>query len=169
MHKICYVSLGSALEAQLAVSGHWIVHENDVIGQFAIVQNFTMILTQLATFCFKPELILKKRKKKKLFSIQNMLKKIMEIYKRFKRHETLSSIKSFLKFIEYFHYWYWMDRKKTDLILKVRQSRNDFFQANDSSKKRTDEFDFTTMIPRVHTSNEFQLKWRFGTHDNWRN
>ena len=68
MHKICYVSLGSALEAQLAVSGHWIVHENDVIGQFAIVQNFTMILTQLATFCFKPELILKKREKK-LFTI----------------------------------------------------------------------------------------------------
>ena len=57
-----------------------------------------------------------------------MLKKIMEIYKRFKRHETLSSIKRFLKFIEYFHYWYWMDRKKTDLILKVRQSRNDFFK-----------------------------------------
>ena len=50
----------------MAVSGHWIVHENDVIGQFAIVQNFTMILTQLATFCFKPELILKKIKKKKV-------------------------------------------------------------------------------------------------------
>ena len=47
----------------MAVSGHWIVHENDVIGQFAIVQNFTMIFTQLATFCFKPELILKKEKK----------------------------------------------------------------------------------------------------------
>ena len=70
MHKVCYVSLGSALEAQLAVSGHWIVHENDVIGQFAIVQNFTMILTQLATFCFKPELILKKRKKKVIRNIK---------------------------------------------------------------------------------------------------
>ena len=34
-------------------------------------------------------------------------------------------------------------------MLKVRQSRNDFFQADDSSKKRTDEFDFTTIIPQV--------------------
>ena len=58
------------MEAQLAVSGHWIVHENDVIGQFAIVQNFTMILTQLATFCFKPELILKKERKKVILNIK---------------------------------------------------------------------------------------------------
>ena len=50
------------MEAQLAVGGHGIVHEHYVIGQFAIVQNFTMILTQLATFCFKPELILKGEK-----------------------------------------------------------------------------------------------------------
>ena len=70
MQKIWYVSLGSALEAQLAVSGHWIVHENDVIGQFAIVQNFTMIFTQLATFCFKPELILKKERKKVILNIK---------------------------------------------------------------------------------------------------
>ena len=54
----------------MAVSGHWIVHENDVIGQFAIVQNFTMILTQLATFCFKPELILKKERKKVILNIK---------------------------------------------------------------------------------------------------
>ena len=58
-----------------------------------------------------------------------MLKKIMEIYKRFKRHETLSSIKRFLKFIEYiFSLLVLNGQKKTDLILKVRQSRNDFFK-----------------------------------------
>ena len=58
VHKICHVSLGSTLEAQLAVGGHWIVHENDVIGQLAVVQNFTMILAQLATFRLEPKLIL---------------------------------------------------------------------------------------------------------------
>ena len=58
MDKICHVSLGSTLEAQLAVGGHWIVHENDVIGQLAVVQNFTMILAQLATFRLEPKLIL---------------------------------------------------------------------------------------------------------------
>ena len=33
--------------------------------------------------------------------------------------------------------------------LKARQSPNDFFQANVSSKRRTKEFDFTAMIPQV--------------------
>ena len=33
--------------------------------------------------------------------------------------------------------------------IKVRQSRNDFFQADVSSKKRTNEFDFTTMKPQI--------------------
>ena len=61
MDKICHVSLGSTLQAQLAVRGHWIVHENDVIGQLPVIQDFTMILTQLTTFRFKPELILRKR------------------------------------------------------------------------------------------------------------
>ena len=32
--------------------------------------------------------------------------------------------------------------------LKVRKSRNDFVD-NDTSKKRTNEFDFTAMIPQV--------------------
>ena len=35
------------------------------------------------------------------------------------------------------------------VILKVRQGRNDYFQAADSSKKRKNEIDFTTMIPQV--------------------
>ena len=63
MDKICHVSLGSTLEAQLAVGGHRIVHENDVIGQLAIIQDFTMVLTKLTAFCFKPELILWEDKK----------------------------------------------------------------------------------------------------------
>ena len=35
------------------------------------------------------------------------------------------------------------------VILKVRQGRNDYFQAADSSRKRKNEIDFTTMIPQV--------------------
>ena len=35
------------------------------------------------------------------------------------------------------------------VILKVRQGRNDYFQAADSSKKQKNEIDFTTMIPQV--------------------
>ena len=33
--------------------------------------------------------------------------------------------------------------------LKVRRSRNDFFQTHISSKTRTNEFNFTTIIPQV--------------------
>ena len=67
----------------------------------------------------------KKVRKKVILNIK-YVKKIMEIYKRFKRHETLSSIKRFLKFTEYFHYWYWMDRKKTYLILKETKIMVDY-------------------------------------------
>ena len=35
-------------------------------------------------------------------------------------------------------------------FLKVRQSRNDFFKPTKFSKKWTNEFDFTTMIPQVY-------------------
>ena len=43
-------------------------------------------------------------------------------------------------FKTFFDYW---------STIKVRQSRNDFFQANVSSKKQTNEFYFTTMKPQV--------------------
>ena len=35
-------------------------------------------------------------------------------------------------------------------VLKVGKSRNDFFQVDVSSKKRTNKFYFTTMKPLVH-------------------
>ena len=59
MHKICHIAFRSTLQAQLAVSGDGIVHEHDVIGQLAIVQNFPMIFAQLAAFCLETELVLK--------------------------------------------------------------------------------------------------------------
>ena len=35
-------------------------------------------------------------------------------------------------------------------MLKVRQCRNELVQADDSSKKRTNKFNFATMVPQVN-------------------
>ena len=40
------VPLWSALEAQLAVGGDWVVEKSDAVGQLSVVQNFSVILTQ---------------------------------------------------------------------------------------------------------------------------
>ena len=41
------------------------------------------------------------------------------------------------------------DRKRYNIILKVRQSWNDFFKPTFPQKKWTNEFNFTTLIPQV--------------------
>ena len=63
MHKIYHIAFRGTLEAQLAVGGHRVVHEHDVVGQLAVVQNFSMIFAQLTTFCLEAELILKSNDK----------------------------------------------------------------------------------------------------------
>ncbi len=59
MDEVGQVPIGSALQAQLAVGGHGIVHEHDCVGKPPIVQDLPVGLAQLATLGLKPELVLK--------------------------------------------------------------------------------------------------------------
>ncbi len=60
VYEIRHVSLGSTLQAQLAVRGHGVVHKDNVIRQLAIIQHFSMVFTQLSSLGFKSELVLEK-------------------------------------------------------------------------------------------------------------
>ena len=61
--------------------------------------------------------------------------------------------------------------KLVDKLIKVRQSQNDFFQAEDSSKKQTNEFDYDTSVQLVfvrfleeieYTKRHFEINWPLG-------
>ena len=46
--EVGHVALRRALEAELAVGGHRVVHEDDGGGESAVVQDLAVVLTQLA-------------------------------------------------------------------------------------------------------------------------
>ena len=52
------VSLGGALQAQLAICGHWVVEEGDAVAQLPVIQHLPVVLAQgLARLCIKLELV----------------------------------------------------------------------------------------------------------------
>ena len=52
------VSLGGALQTQLAVCGHGVIEEGDAVAQFPVVQHLPVVLAQgLARLCLKLELV----------------------------------------------------------------------------------------------------------------
>ena len=58
MDKVGQVALRSTLKAKLTVRSNGVVHEDNRVGQPAVVQHFAVVLTQLVLFRFKPELVL---------------------------------------------------------------------------------------------------------------
>ena len=60
MDKVRDVALRRALQAELPVRGHRVVHKDDGGGEAAVVQYLPVVLTQLAALSLEPELILEK-------------------------------------------------------------------------------------------------------------
>ena len=59
MNEVGGVPLGSALETQLTVSGHWVVEEGDAVAQLPVVQHLPVVLAQgLPRLGLKLELVL---------------------------------------------------------------------------------------------------------------
>ena len=58
MDEVGGVSLGRALQAQLAIRGHGVVEEGDAVAQLPVVQHLPVVLAQgLARLCIKLELV----------------------------------------------------------------------------------------------------------------
>ena len=58
MDEVGKVSLGRALQAELAVSGHGVVHEDDRVGEAAVVEDLAVVVAQLVLLRLEPELVL---------------------------------------------------------------------------------------------------------------
>ena len=60
--EVGHVALGRALEAELAVGGHRVVHEDDGRGESAVVQDLAVVLAQLAAALrLEAELVLERK------------------------------------------------------------------------------------------------------------
>ena len=60
MHEVGDVALGRALEAELAVGSHRVVHEHDGGGEAAVVQHLSVVLAQLTALSLEAELVLER-------------------------------------------------------------------------------------------------------------
>ena len=60
MYEEIIVAFGRALETELAVRRHGVVHEHDAVAEPTVVQNFPVVLTQLPRLRLEAELVLKK-------------------------------------------------------------------------------------------------------------
>ena len=58
MHEEVVVALGRALETELSVRGHRVVHEHDAVAEATVVQHLAVVLAQLTRLGLKPELVL---------------------------------------------------------------------------------------------------------------
>ena len=62
MYEEIVIPFRRALEAELTVRCHGVVHEDDAVAETAVVQNLAVVLAQLARLRLKAELVLERER-----------------------------------------------------------------------------------------------------------